>query len=236
MSSRESVHRARRGWSPQSEGGLGRARPRRRMVIMSIVARPALYTMFALRARRRRVRATGGGADAVQPPFRPTNPSDRRRMARPLYAQINLAALRENLPPRPRTGAGHPGPRRRQGQRVRTRIGARAARARGRRRPRAGRGGSGVRPARAPLYAPHPDARRVLRGKRAARVRAAAAGHRGARHGTGADARDRRARAAARGLRQGQHRDEPAGIPAVRRRRASATGWRRRRRSLHCAS
>ena len=68
-----------------------------RMVIMDVVARPALYTMFA-RGPRRRGAAFRRRALSPRPahPAEPTLP-DPHRMARPLYAQVNLAALRANL-------------------------------------------------------------------------------------------------------------------------------------------
>jgi len=64
---------------------------------MGNVARPALYTMFALRARSRRAGIRQSAAPHRPTANSPARPITRRRMARPLYAQINLAALRENL-------------------------------------------------------------------------------------------------------------------------------------------
>ncbi len=65
---------------------------------MAVVARPALYTMIARGTRSRRpVGATvgAGGRRSAIPADRTL--SDHRRMARPLLAQVNLAALRANV-------------------------------------------------------------------------------------------------------------------------------------------
>ena len=156
------------------------------------------------------------------------------RMARPLYAQINLAALRANLA-RVRTLAP--------GTQVLAVVKANAY----------GHGLSRVLPALEDadgLALVELDAAVELRERRysrrilliegfferarAAGVRAAAARHRGPRHGAGAHAGACRAVAAARGVREGEHRHEPAGLPARGRSPACASACRRRRRWRRC--
>ena len=175
----------------------------------------------------------GRAAATSHPPrtrLRRSSTTCRRAMARPLFAQINLAALRANLA---RCAQRAPGTQ------VLAVVKANAY----------GHGLMRVLPAladadglalleldaarraaRSALHAAHPAARRLLRGRRAAGVRArrlATVVH----HAEQVTMLEQaHARAAARGVPQGQHRDEPARLAARRRGRRWSTGYAMRLR------
>ena len=139
-------------------------------------------------------------------------------MARPIVADVDLAAIAANLASVRRFAPGVRSARRRQGQRVRPRPAARAARARRRRRTCADRARRGARAARGRLFAPDPAARRILRSAPSSnRFAHARLAHRRARRRAGADARDGASSRAHRRVRQGQHRDESPWVRARRR-------------------